>query len=162
MVCVHSVFTFCLYDFLYSYTKCVLCFVYIPFSPNMKTKSPGISRVPYTYSQNNGFKLKTVFIFLNRGNTSMIRLSMHILFLTIRWAVTIIFSRGSFLQIIRKCFCWIYCLNLLLFVDLTKNPCPPLSWSDYDCNRAYIWLTGQSIETRDIEFIMSVYDRREN
>ena len=35
MVCVHSVFTFCLYDFLYSYTKCVLCFVYIPFSPTL-------------------------------------------------------------------------------------------------------------------------------
>ena len=32
MVCVISDFPFCLYNYLYSYTKCVMCFVYIPFS----------------------------------------------------------------------------------------------------------------------------------
>ena len=41
------------------------------------------ARYIYLTSKNHGFKIKTVFIFKNRGNTSMIRLSIHILFLTI-------------------------------------------------------------------------------
>ena len=62
----------------------------------------------------------------------------------------------------RKYFCWIDSLNLLLLLDVPKNRCPPLCRSDNDCNPTYIWVTRQGVETRDVEFIITVCDRREN
>ena len=46
MVCVLAVFTFCLYNYLYPYTKCVVRFVYIPFSPSV-TCTNAYRRVTY-------------------------------------------------------------------------------------------------------------------
>lgn len=52
-------------------------------------------RYKYLMDQNHSFKLKTVLILKNRGNTSWRRLSIHILLLTIMWAIIIILSEKS-------------------------------------------------------------------